>query len=97
MLQLLRFSKLRLQLGVKTGVNLEETLIVYIGSKIKSKNSVLGFLKCIDGSILAFLKCMDGSVVVWLKFMDGFVLAYLRFSIQSAPTLFPQLGNSSVP
>ena len=70
-------------LGIKLGVNLEGKLGV--GSKTGGKNSVLAFLKCMDGSVLAFLKCMDGSVLVSLKCMDGSVLAHLRFSIQSAP------------
>ena len=39
-----------------------------------------------EGSILVFLKCMDISV-----------LAHLRFPIQSAPTRFPQSGDSEVP
>ena len=68
-----------------------------VGSKTGSKNSVLAFLKCMDGSVLAFLKCMDGSVLVFLKCMDGSVLAHLRFPMQSAPTRFPQSGNSEVP
>ena len=55
------------------------------------------FLKCMDGSVLAFLNCTDGSVLVFLKCMDGSALAYLRFPMQSAPTRFPQLGNSEVP
>ena len=46
------------------------------------------------GSVLAFLKSMDGSVLVFLKCMDGSVLAHLRFPMQSAPTRFPQSGNS---
>ena len=66
-------------------------------SKVGSKNSVLAFLKYMDGSVLALLKCMDGSVLVSLKCIDGSVLAHLRFSIQSAPTRFPKLGNSDVP
>ena len=68
-----------------------------VGSKTRRKNSVLAFLKNMDGSVLAFLKGMDGSVLVSLKCMDGLVLAHLRFSIQSAPTRFPQSGNSDVP
>ena len=39
----------------KLGVNFEVKLGV--GSKTGSKNSVLAFLKCTDGSALAFLKC----------------------------------------
>ena len=49
-------------------------------SKTGSKNLILPFLKCLDGSVLAFLKCMNGSVLVSLKCMDGSVLAHLRFS-----------------
>ena len=71
-------------LGIKLGVNLE--VKSGVGSKTGSNNSVLAFLKCMDGSVLAFLKCMDGSV-----------LAHLRFSIQSDPSRFPQLENSDVP
>ena len=58
-------------------------LVSKVRSKTGSKNSVLAFLKSMDGSILDFLKCMDGSVLVSLKCIDGSVLAYLRFSIQS--------------
>ena len=82
-------------LGIKLGVNLEVKLGV--GSKTGSKNSVLAFLKCMEGSVLAFLKCTDRSVLVFLKCMDGSVLAHLRFPMQSAPTRFPQSGNSEVP
>ena len=88
-------NKLIVMLGIRLGVNLEVKLGV--GSKTGSKNSVLAFIKCIGRSVLAFLKCMDGSVLVSLKCMDGVVLAHLRFSIQSAPTWFPQSGNSGVP
>ena len=70
-------------LGIKLGVNIEVKLGV--GSKTGGKNSVLAFLKCMDGSLLAFLKGMDGSVLVFLKCM------------QSALTRFPQSGNSEVP
>ena len=80
---------------IKLGVNLDMKLGV--GSKIGSKNSVFAFLKCTDGSILAFLKCMDGSVLVFLKCTDGFLRAHLRFPMQSAPTKFPQSGNSEIP
>ena len=82
-------------LGIKHGVNLEVKLGV--GSKTESKNSALAFLKCKDGSVLAFLKCTEGSVLVFLKCMDGSVLAHFRFPMQSAPTRFPQSGNSEVP
>ena len=82
-------------LGIKLGVNLEVKLGV--GRKTGSRNSVLAFLKCMDGSVLAFLKCTDGSVLVFLKCMDGSVLAHLRFPMQPAPTRFPQSGNSGVP
>ena len=68
-----------------------------VESKTWSKNSVLAFLKCMDGSVLAFLKCTDGSVLVFPKCMDGSLLAHLRFPMQSAPTIFPQSGNSKVP
>ena len=68
-----------------------------VGSKTKSQKSVSAFLKCIDEFALAFLKCMDGTILVSLKCMDGSVLAHLRLSIQSAPTRFPQSGNSDVP
>ena len=78
-------------LEIKLGVNLEMKL------GVGSKNFVLAFLKFMDGSILAFLKCTDGSVLVFLKCMDGSVLAHLRFPMQSAPTTFPQMGNSEVP
>ena len=81
-------------LGKKLGVNLE--VKSGFGSKTGSKNSVLAFLKSMDGSVLAFLKCTDGSVLVFLKYMDGSALAHLRFPMQSAPTRFPQLGNSEV-
>ena len=38
-----------------------------------------------------------GSVLVFLKCMDRSVLAHFKFPMQSAPTRFPQLGNSKVP
>ena len=82
-------------LETKLGINFKVKLGV--GSKTGSKNSVVAFLKCTDGSILAFLKCTDGSVLVFLKCMDGSILAHLRFSMQSAPTRFPKSGNSEVP
>ena len=82
-------------LEIKLGENLEVKLGV--GSKTRSKNSILDFPKCTDGSVLAFLKCMDGSVLVFLKCMDGSLLAHLGFSMQSAPTWFPQSRNSEVP
>ena len=82
-------------LDIKPGVNLEVKFGV--GSKTGSKNSVFAFLKCRDGSALAFLRCTDISVLVFLKCMDGSVLAQLRFPMQSAPTRFPQPGNSEVP
>ena len=69
-------------LEIKLGVNLEVKLGVW--SKTGSNNSKLAFLKYMDGSVLAFLKCMD-------------VLAHLSFPMQSAPTIFPQSGNSEVP
>ena len=80
--------------GEALGVNLKVKLGV--GSITGSKNSVLAFLKCMDGSVLAFLKCTDRSVLVFLKCMDGSVLAHLRFPMQSAPTRFPQSENSEV-
>ena len=55
-------------LGIKLGVNLEVKFGVW--SKTRRKNSVLAFLKCMDGSISAFLKCTDRSVLVSLKCMD---------------------------
>ena len=76
-------------------VNLEVKMRV--GSKTESNNSALAFLKRMDGSVLAFVKYTDGSVLVFLKCMDGSVLAHLRFPMQSAPTRFPQSGNSEVP
>ena len=45
-------------LRIKLGVNLEVKFGVK--SKTGSKNSVLTFLKCMDGFVLAFLKCRDG-------------------------------------
>ena len=89
------------QVGIKTrsknGGKLGSEIVNKLRSKTGSKNSVLAFLKCMDGSVLAFLKCTDGSVLVFLKCMDGSVLAHLRFPMQSAPTRFPQSGNSEVP
>ena len=82
-------------LGIKLGVNLEVKFVV--GSKTGSFNSILAFLKYMDRSVLAFLKYTDGSVLVFLKYMDGSVLAHLKFPMQSAPTRFPQSGNSEVP
>ena len=82
-------------LEIKFGVNLEVKLGV--GSKTGSKNYILAFLKCTDGSILAFLKCTDGSVLFFLKCVEGSVLAHPRFPMKSAPTTFPQLGTSEVP
>ena len=89
------FNKLIVMLEIKLIVNLEVKLGV--GSKTGSKNYVLTLLKCTDGSVLAFLKCMEGSVLVFLKCLDGSVLAHLRFPMQSAPSRFPQTGNSEVP
>ena len=77
-------NKLIVLFGIKLEVNLE--LNLGVGSKTGSKNSILAFLKCMDGSVLAFLKCTDGSVLVFLNCMDGSLLANLRFPIQSAPT-----------
>ena len=71
-------------LRIKLGVNLEVKWGV--GSKTESKNSVLAFLKCMDGFELAFLKCMDGSVLVSLKCIDGSVLDHLSFP-SDLPTL----------
>ena len=82
-------------LGIKLGLNLEVKLGV--GSKTRSKNSVLAFLKYMDGFVLAFPKCTGGSVLVFLKCMERSVLAHIRFPMQSAPTRFQQLGNSEVP
>ena len=88
-------KKLIVMLGIKIRVNIEVKLGV--GSKTGSKNLILAFLKVMDGSVLAFLNCTDGSVLVFQKCMDGSVLAHLRFPMQSAPTRFPQSGNSEVP
>ena len=44
-------------LGIQLGVNLEVKFGV--GNKTGSNNSVLAFLKFINGSVLAFLKCTD--------------------------------------
>ena len=52
---------LELKLGVKV------KLWIKLGVKLGTKNSVMAFLKCMDGSILAFLKCVDGSVLVSQK------------------------------
>ena len=82
-------------LEIKLGVKLEVKLGV--GSKTGYKNSALAFLTFMDGSVLALLKCTDESVLVFLKCMDGSVLAHHRFPMQSAPTTFPQSGNSEVP
>ena len=82
-------------LGIELGLTLEVKLGV--ASKTGSKTSVLAFLKWMDGSVFAFLKCMDGSVLVFPKCMDRSVLAHLKFPMQSAPTRFPQSGNSEVP
>ena len=89
------YIALIVMLGIKHGVNLEVKLGVW--SNTGSNTSVLAFLKCMDGSVLAFLKCMDGSLMVFLKCMNGSVLAHLRIPMQSAPTRFPQSGNSKVP
>ena len=68
----------------KTNFNIEEFFFrVPNGGKSETKNSVLAFLKCMEGSVLAFPKCTDGSVLVSLKCMDGSVLAHIRLSIQS--------------
>ena len=75
-----------------------------VWSKYGTNNSVLAFLKCMDGSVLAFLKCMDGSVLAFLKYtdgsvlvslkcMDGSVFAHLRLSIQYVPSTFPPSGR----
>ena len=87
-------NKLIAMLGIKLGVNLEVKLEV--GSKTGTNNSVMAFLKCKGGSVLAFLKYTDVSVLVFLKCMNGSVLAHLRFPMQTAPTKFPQSGNSEV-
>jgi hypothetical protein len=83
---------------VRLEIKLEVNFKVKLGvvSKTGSKNYVLAFLKCTDGSVLAVLKCTDGSVLVFLKCMDGSVLAHLRFPMQSAPTRVPESGNSKV-
>ena len=57
-------------LEIKLRVNLEVKFRV--GSKTESKNSVLAFLKCMDGSVLAFLKRKDVSQLVFLKCMDPY-------------------------
>ena len=89
-------NKLIFMLRIKLGENFEVKLGV--GSKTGSKiYSAMAFLNCMDRSVLAFLKCMNGSVLVSLKYIDVSVLAHLRFPIQSAPTRFPQSGNSVVP
>ena len=90
-------SYVKIKTGSKSGSKLRSGIVSKVGSKTGSKNSVLAYLKCMDGSVLAFLKCMDGSVLVTLKCMDGSVLAHIRTDIQSAPTRFQQLGNSCVP
>ena len=79
--------------GSKNGSKLWSEIV----NKVGSKNSVLAFLKCMDGSVLVFLKYRDGSALVSLKCMVGSVLAHHRFIIQYAPTGFPQSGNSGVP
>ena len=61
---------------MKLGVNLE--LKFGVGSKTGGKNSVLVFLKCIDGYELAFLKCTDGSLLVFLTCMDGSDMEFVK-------------------
>ena len=101
-------SQLGSYVEIKTGIKNGSEIVNKVLSKTRSTNSVLAFLKCMDGSILAFLKCMDGSILAFLKCMDGSVLvslkcmngsvlAHLRFYIQSASPRFPQSGNSGVP
>ena len=85
-------SFVEIKTGSKNESEVGSEIVSKVGSETGSKNSVLAFLKCMDKSVLAFLKCMDGSILVFLKCM-----AYLRFSIQSAPTRFPQSDNSGVP
>ena len=58
------------------------------------ESSIWSFLKCMDGSVWSFLKCTDGSVWTHLNGSYRSVWSHLRFLIQSAPTRFPQLGNS---
>ena len=65
-----------------------------VGSKSGTNNSILAFLKCMDGSVLAFLKFTDGSLMVSQKCMNGSVLAHLRLSIQSVPQDFHSQGIS---
>ena len=96
-LHLLWCSYVGIKTGGKNRYKLASEIVSKVESKTGSKNSILAFLKYMDGSVLAFLKWMDGSVLVSLKCMDGSVLAYPRFSIQSAPSRFPKLGNSGVP
>ena len=62
---------LELKLVVKTEVNLQV-------KKLGKNNSVLAFLKFLDGFVVAFLKFMDGSVLVSINCMGGSVLAHLR-------------------
>ena len=50
---------------VMLGINIKVKFGVR--SKTGSNNSVLAFLKCMDGSVLTFLNYMDGSVLVYLK------------------------------
>ena len=47
-------------MGIKLGVNLEVKFEV--GSQTGSKNSVLTFLKCMDGSVLAHLRINSSSI-----------------------------------
>ena len=69
----------------------------FLPSILKDKNPVLVFLKCMDGFVMAFLKCTDCSAWTHINFAYSSVLSHLRFPIQSAPTRFPQSGNSGVP
>ena len=90
-------SYVGIKTGSKNGSKIGSEIVSKVGSKTGSKNSVLAFLKFMNGSVLAVLKCMEGSVLISLKCMDGSVLAYVMFSIQSAPTRVPQSAISGVP
>ena len=60
---------------VKNWFKLGSEIVSKVGSKAGTKNSILAFLKCMDGPVSAFLKCTDEFVLVSLKCMDGFVWA----------------------
>ena len=69
----------------------------FLPCSMQDKNSVLSFIKCMNGSVLAFLKCIDGSVLAHLNGIYGSVSSHLRLPTQSCPPRFLQPVITGVP